>query len=81
MSTAFRSWRALESGRQAKARAALQRIADHKGLSRDVADIVQRALADELEQRALTVVPNRRRRLGLGLRRRRVPLQKVGRNR
>jgi len=46
MATAFRSWRALESVRQAKARAAVRRIADHPSLSRDVSDIVQRALGD-----------------------------------
>jgi aminopeptidase N len=46
MSTAFRSWRALESGRRTHAQAALKRIADAPKLSRDVGDIVQRALAD-----------------------------------
>jgi aminopeptidase N len=46
MSTAFRSWRALEAGRRARAQAALQRIAGAPKLSRDVGDIVQRALAD-----------------------------------
>jgi aminopeptidase N len=44
MATAFRTWRTLESGRQAKARAALQRIKATSGLSRDLADIVERAL-------------------------------------
>jgi aminopeptidase N len=46
MSTAFKSWRALEAGRRGRAQAALKRIADTSGLSRDVSDIVQRALAD-----------------------------------
>jgi aminopeptidase N len=45
MATAFRSWRTLESGRQAKAEAALRRIQSASGLSRDVSDIVERALA------------------------------------
>jgi aminopeptidase N len=44
MATAFRTWRTLESGRQAKARAALQRIKETSGLSRDLSDIVERAL-------------------------------------
>jgi aminopeptidase N len=46
MSTAFKSWRALEPGRRARAQSALQRIAGAPKLSRDVGDIVQRALAD-----------------------------------
>jgi aminopeptidase N len=46
MSTAFRSWRTLEAGRRARARTALQRIAAASKLSRDVGDIVQRALAE-----------------------------------
>jgi aminopeptidase N len=46
MTTAFKSWRALESGRRARAQAALQRIAGAPKLSRDVGDIVQRALAE-----------------------------------
>ena len=44
MATAFRSWRTMESGRRAKAEAALNRIQRTPGLSRDVADIVERAL-------------------------------------
>ncbi len=44
--TAFRSWRALESGRRDKAQAALRRIAAASNLSADVNDIVSRALAD-----------------------------------
>jgi aminopeptidase N len=44
MATAFRTWRTLESGRQAKARTALQRIKATSGLSRDLSDIVERAL-------------------------------------
>ena len=46
MTTAFKSWRVLESGRRGLAQAALQRIAGAPKLSRDVGDIVQRALAE-----------------------------------
>jgi aminopeptidase N len=45
MATAFRSWRTMESGRQAKGQAALRRIQGTSALSRDVSDIVGRALA------------------------------------
>jgi aminopeptidase N len=45
MTTAFRTWRMLEAGRRAKAEAALKRIQGADGLSRDVSDIVERALA------------------------------------
>jgi aminopeptidase N len=45
MATAFRTWRTLEAGRQAKAEAALTRIKSTSGLSRDLSDIVERALA------------------------------------
>ena len=45
LATAFRSWRMLEGGRRAKAEAALTRIKGATGLSRDLADIVERALA------------------------------------
>ncbi len=45
MATAFRSWSTLEAGRRSKAEAALKRIKDTPGLSRDLADIVERALA------------------------------------
>jgi aminopeptidase N len=44
--SAFRSWRVLESSRRAQAEAALRRIAAAASLSRDVNDIVQRALAE-----------------------------------
>ncbi len=44
MSTAFKSWRSLEPTRRGQAEAVLRRIADAK-TSRDVSDIVQRALA------------------------------------
>jgi aminopeptidase N len=47
LTTAFRTWRTLESGRRAAAQAALQRIMATPKLSRDVADIVERALAVE----------------------------------
>ena len=43
--TALKSWRMLEPGRRAMAEKALQRVAAAPALSRDVADIVQRALA------------------------------------
>ena len=46
LTTAFRSWPALETGRRARAEAALRRIAAAPNLSRDVGDIAQRALAD-----------------------------------
>ena len=43
---AFRSWRALEATRRARAEAALRRVAATPGLSRDVTEIVARTLAD-----------------------------------
>jgi aminopeptidase N len=45
LATAFRTWRTLEAGRRAKAQAALERVQAAASLSRDLADIVQRALA------------------------------------
>jgi aminopeptidase N len=45
LATAFRTWRMLESGRRAKAEAALTRLKTTPGLSRDLSDIVERALA------------------------------------
>jgi aminopeptidase N len=45
LATAFRTWRMLENGRRAKAEAALTRIKTTLSLSRDLADIVERALA------------------------------------
>jgi aminopeptidase N len=42
--TAFRSWRALEPQRRARAEAALKRVAAGKALSRDLQDIVSRTL-------------------------------------
>jgi aminopeptidase N len=45
LATAFRTWRTLEQGRRAKAQAALERIKAAPNLSRDLADIVERALA------------------------------------
>ena len=41
---AMRSWRSLESGRRAKARKALQRVARTKPLSPDVQEIASRVL-------------------------------------
>ena len=43
---AFRSWRALETKRRARAEATLRRVAAVPALSRDVHDIVARTLAD-----------------------------------
>jgi aminopeptidase N len=43
---AFRSWRILEPQRRARAEATLRRVAARGGLSRDVADIVARTLAE-----------------------------------
>jgi len=40
------TWRALEAGRRARARATLRRVAAAPTLSRDVADIVARTLAE-----------------------------------
>ncbi len=44
LATAFRTWRTLEAGRRAKAEAALTRIKSEPNLSRDLSDIVERAL-------------------------------------
>jgi aminopeptidase N len=44
MCGAFRSWRTLEVGRRKLAKAALASIAKHKGLSRDVFEIVTKTL-------------------------------------
>ena len=43
--TAFRSWRALEPGRHARAEAEIRRVAETAGLSSDLKDIVERSLA------------------------------------
>jgi aminopeptidase N len=45
LATAFRTWRTLESTRRAKAEIALQRLKGVPNISRDLADIVERALA------------------------------------
>ncbi len=45
LATIFRTWRTLEGGRRGKAEAALKRIKSAPNLSRDLADIVERALA------------------------------------
>jgi len=45
MSRAFDRWRKFDGKRQEKAKAALERIRDAKGLSKDVAEIVGKALA------------------------------------
>ena len=44
--SSLKSWRALEPSRRRLAEAALRRAAAHPSLSRDVSDIVQRALAE-----------------------------------
>jgi aminopeptidase N len=45
LATIFRTWRTLEAGRRGKAEAALKRVKSAPNLSRDLADIVERALA------------------------------------
>jgi aminopeptidase N len=45
--SAFKSWRALEPGRRARAEATLHRVAAAQSLSRDTADIVRRALGEQ----------------------------------
>jgi len=45
LATAFRTWRTLEEGRRAKAQTALARVQAAPKLSRDLADIIERALA------------------------------------
>jgi aminopeptidase N len=45
LTTAFRTWRTLEQSRRGKAEAALSRIKAAPSLSRDLSDIVERALA------------------------------------
>jgi aminopeptidase N len=45
LATAFRTWRTLERGRRSKAEIALARVKAASNLSRDLADIVERALA------------------------------------
>ncbi|MDR1995246.1 aminopeptidase N [Azonexus sp.] len=42
----FDRWRKFDTGRQAHARAALERIHDHTGLSRDVREVVSRTLSN-----------------------------------
>jgi aminopeptidase N len=44
---AFKSWRVMEPGRRTRAQAVLRRGMEMKALSRDVSDIIQRALADQ----------------------------------
>jgi aminopeptidase N len=44
--SALKSWRVLEPKRRSLAQAALKRVADTPSLSRDIGDIVQRALAE-----------------------------------
>ena len=44
---AFKSWRALEAERRAHAESALRRVSRGEALSRDVSDIVTRALAKD----------------------------------
>jgi len=44
MARGFDRWKKFDAGRQAKARAALERVRDSAGLSRDVAEIVTKSL-------------------------------------
>jgi aminopeptidase N len=44
LTTAYRSWRALEPARRARAEAALRRVAAESSLSRDLREIVERSL-------------------------------------
>jgi aminopeptidase N len=44
MARGFDRWKKFDAARQARARAALERIRDAEGLSRDVAEIVTKAL-------------------------------------
>ena len=44
MARSFDRWRRFDATRQAHAKAALQRIRDSGSLSRDVAEIIERAL-------------------------------------
>jgi len=44
MARAFDRWRKFDTQRQENARAALERIRDAKGLSKDVSEIVSKAL-------------------------------------
>ena len=45
MARGFDRWKKFDAGRQAKARAQLERIREADGLSKDVAEIVTKALA------------------------------------
>jgi aminopeptidase N len=45
MARAFDRWRKFDAARQRHARAALERVREHPGLSKDVAEIVSKALA------------------------------------
>jgi aminopeptidase N len=45
MARGFDRWRKFDTGRQATARAQLERIRDSEGLTKDVAEIVTKALA------------------------------------
>jgi aminopeptidase N len=45
MARGFDRWKKFDATRKARARAALERIRDAEGLSRDVAEIVGKALA------------------------------------
>jgi aminopeptidase N len=45
MARGFDRWKKFDAGRQAKARAQLERVRDSEGLTRDVAEIVTKALA------------------------------------
>ena len=53
MATAFRTWRTLEAGRRGKAQGALRAHQGGVRLSRDLADIVERALGAGLKRGAV----------------------------
>ena len=44
LARSFDRWKQFDTGRQAHARAALERIRNHPGLARDVLEVVSRAL-------------------------------------
>ena len=46
LARSFDRWRKFDAGRQRHARAALERIRNHAGLSRDVREVVERALGE-----------------------------------
>jgi aminopeptidase N len=45
MARSFDRWRKFDAGRQAHAQAALERLRDHAGISKDLLEVVGKALA------------------------------------